>query len=105
MTTIRQHDYIDGKCQHCGDKESDNVGERAGRACVSRETPRSIPVSVFHSLSEIGERLKEIRAEEEAARSEKPENQAVVLADPFWADILRHRDEFLTQRARRAGYL
>jgi hypothetical protein len=72
MTQIRQHDYVDGVCQHCGDKETDNKGEHAERLCVSRETPRSIPVSIFANLGEIGNRLKEIRAEEAAIRGERP---------------------------------
>jgi hypothetical protein len=65
VTSVNQHNYIDGRCQHCGDKQDDNVGEHAARACVSREVPRSVPVSVFAKLGDIGDRMKELQAERE----------------------------------------
>jgi hypothetical protein len=69
VTTIRTHDYVDGRCQHCGDKEGDNTGEHAARSCIAREAPRAAFVSVFADLTVIGDRMKEIQAEEDRARA------------------------------------
>ena len=61
---VRKHDYVDGKCQHCGDKESDNAG--ADRACVARAMPHPTPVSVFAEIDPIYNRIQELRAERAA---------------------------------------
>lgn len=67
--TIRQHDYLDGRCQHCGDLEAENVDDKAGRSCIARAVPRAVPTSIFAHPGEIGDRAAEIRAEENAARN------------------------------------
>lgn len=71
--TIRQHDYIDGVCQHCRDRQSDNTGINTERACIAREVTRPVPESVFSDLTTIGERMRVSRGEEDAARAGTPE--------------------------------
>lgn len=62
---IREHVWDEaGQCIHCHDHRRDNTEEQAERACVSREVPRAVPESVFAKLGDIGERLQEIKREE-----------------------------------------
>lgn len=71
--TIRAHDYQDGKCVHCGDREAENTGEHAARSCVARELPRATPSSIFSSLGDIGEEMRRIRREEGREVAEPPD--------------------------------
>lgn len=60
---IAAHVFIDGKCAHCGVEASS-----ADKTCIWRDAPpRPKPTSIFHDLSEIGARLKEIQTQEDAA--------------------------------------
>ena len=71
MTTTREHFYDEaGKCVHCGDLSSDNVGEHADRQCVVREVPRPTPTSVFAgTMDDIRARYLELKAEQDALRA------------------------------------
>lgn len=62
--TIRQHDYADGKCLHCGDRQGDNTGINSERGCISREVPRAVPESIFAKIEDIGAVMREIRVRE-----------------------------------------
>ena len=66
MDQIREHQYgSDDRCMHCGDKRSDNTAGGGGeRSCVARPKPRDPFVSVFENPSEIGDRMREIQAQE-----------------------------------------
>lgn len=68
---MRQHEFIDGKCKHCGGHHS---GDLSKLVCVWRgdgpEPPRAVPPSIFAGdISHIGERAAQIRAEEDTARA------------------------------------
>jgi hypothetical protein len=65
--TVNQHDYVEGKCQHCGDRHADNAAR--DRRCVSRIIPRSIPTSVFAEIDPIYQRILELRRERDAVLS------------------------------------
>jgi hypothetical protein len=61
---IREHDFIDGVCRWCGTRH--NLLRLL--TCVPRwveRRPRSMPTSVFTDLASIGDRMREIRAEEQ----------------------------------------
>jgi hypothetical protein len=47
----------------------DNTGKHETRPCIARTVPRATPTSIFSSLGEIGDRMKQIRDEEDAARA------------------------------------
>lgn len=62
---VREHVWDEaGRCIHCPDHRCDNIGEQAERPCIPREIPRAVPESVFAKLGDIGERLQEIKREE-----------------------------------------
>jgi len=62
---VREHEFIDGVCLWCGGRRSEFLTHLL--TCVPRQVekpPRSTPSSVFDDLASIGERMREIRAEE-----------------------------------------
>jgi hypothetical protein len=62
---VREHDFVDDVCRWCGGWRSEFFTRLL--TCVPRwvETPpRSTPTSVFNDLASIGERMREIQAEE-----------------------------------------
>jgi hypothetical protein len=64
---IREHEFVDDVCRWCGGHRR-QFFERV-LTCVPRlveEPPRSTPTSIFNDLSAIGERMREIQAEEQA---------------------------------------
>ena len=65
---VREHDFIDGICRWCGGHSSEFL--TALLTCVPRwveARPRSTPTSVFKDLASIGDRMREIQAEEIAS--------------------------------------
>lgn len=57
---IAQHFFSEGKCVHCERPESEKE-----HSCVYRDPPpRAVPVSIFSDLGAIGDRMKEIQAQE-----------------------------------------
>jgi hypothetical protein len=63
---IREHDFIDDVCRWCGGRRSEFMTQLL--TCVPRwvEPPlRSSPTSIFNDLAAIGERMREIQAEED----------------------------------------
>lgn len=67
---IRQHEYVEGNifCIHCGAIAGDAT-------CNERELgagPRAIPASSVDDFDFIGKRIREIRAEEDAALTAPP---------------------------------
>lgn len=75
MSRIAEHVWADGKCVHCG-----LLSHESAKSCVFRDgPPRPVPESIFAKPWEIGERLKELQTEREAAQP-KPE-AALELAD------------------------
>jgi len=73
--SVREHSYDEatGKCAHCGDLRSANVGEHAERSCVAREVPRATPSSMFGgTMDDIRARYLELKAEQDALRA-KPD--------------------------------
>jgi hypothetical protein len=62
---VREHDFVDGVCCWCGGCRSEFLTARL--TCVPRwvdKPPRSTPASIFKNLASIGERMREIQAEE-----------------------------------------
>ncbi len=63
---LPQHEYFNGVCGHCGDKESDNANNPL-RLCKRVEPEnRPIPTSVFAEIDPIHARILELRAERDA---------------------------------------
>ena len=63
--SIREHDFIDGVCRWCGGRQSKHMAKLL--TCVPRHaeaTQRSVPRSIFTDLGAIGDRMREIQAEE-----------------------------------------
>jgi hypothetical protein len=63
---VREHDFVDGVCRWCGGRRSEFL--TALLTCVPRwvEKPaRSTPASIFNDLASIGDRMREIQAEED----------------------------------------
>lgn len=64
---VREHDFIDDVCRWCGGRRTEFLIRLL--TCVPRwveKRPRSTPSSVFTDLTSIGERMREIQAEESA---------------------------------------
>jgi hypothetical protein len=62
---VREHDFVDEICRWCGGRRSEFFTRLL--TCVPRwvePSPRSTPTSVFNDLTSIGERMREIQAEE-----------------------------------------
>jgi hypothetical protein len=62
---VREHDFVDDVCRWCGGRRSEFLTHLL--TCVPRwvePPPRSTPASVFNDLASIGERMREIQAEE-----------------------------------------
>jgi hypothetical protein len=62
---VREHDFDDGVCRWCGGRRSEF--HTALLTCVPRwvEKPsRSTLASIFNDLASIGDRMREIQAEE-----------------------------------------
>ena len=62
---VREHDFVDGVCRWCGGRRSEFLG--ALLTCIPRwveAPPRSTPPSIFKDLASIGDRMREIQAEE-----------------------------------------
>jgi hypothetical protein len=63
---IRDHDFVDGTCRWCGGRSSEFLTRSL--TCVPRwiETPASsTPTSIFSDLGAIGQRMRQIQAEEQ----------------------------------------
>jgi hypothetical protein len=63
---VRDHDFLDGICRWCGGRSSENLAQLT---CVPRlvEPPsRPTPTSIFADLTLIGDRMREIQADETA---------------------------------------
>lgn len=69
---IAEHVLVDGKCVHCN--WTPTAGEAlTSRTCIFRDgPPRPKPASVVDDFEALGARLREIRAEEEAALAGTP---------------------------------
>lgn len=68
---VRDHDFVEGMCRWCGGRSSEFLTRLL--TCVPRwiEMPaRSTPASIFNDLTTIGERMREIQAEETRPRLE-----------------------------------
>jgi hypothetical protein len=62
---VREHDFVDGVCRWCGGRRSEFLTRLL--TCVPRwvaPRPRSTPPSIFDDLAAVGERMREIQAEE-----------------------------------------
>jgi len=62
---VREHDFVDGVCHWCGGRQSNLAANLL--TCIPRHaeaTPRSVPVSIFSDLGSIGDRMREIQAQE-----------------------------------------
>jgi len=61
---IRDHDFVKGLCRWCGGRDG---GDPTKLTCVPRwvdTSTRSTPTSIFTNLTSIGDRMREIQAEE-----------------------------------------
>jgi hypothetical protein len=71
---VREHDFIDGVCRWCGGRDSEFLIRLL--TCVPRwveQRPRSTPTSIFNDLASVGERMREIQAEESPRAPEDEE--------------------------------
>jgi hypothetical protein len=63
---VREHDFVDSICRWCGGRQSEFFTRLL--TCVPRwvePPPRSTPTSIFNDLTSIGDRMREIQAEED----------------------------------------
>lgn len=70
---VREHDFVDGVCRWCGGRRSEYLTQLL--TCVPRWIelpPRSTPTSIFNDLGAIGERMRELQAEENLPASADP---------------------------------